>query len=637
MLHSLPSIASLALAALQLSSPTSAQQVTSYAPVNTTCPETLIREASSVSPEESAYLSSRAPQVQAALQSFLSRANISGLDVTSLFSSNTTIPRLAFATSGGGLRAMTVGGSIFNALDSRTVSGGLAGLLQSCQYMAGLSGGSWLIGSTAINNFASVPQLIASNWDIDNVFSAPQGGIINTVEYYTDLVEQVQAKNKEGYFTSITDYWGRVIGYHTLNSSTGDAAVQWSDIANTTAFMNFSMPFPLVVTDGRAPGMAIATANATVYEVNPYEFGSWDEQVFSFTPTRYLGSDVSDGRPVDGNTCVTGYDNVAFIMGTSSSLFNGALTEISGTSSSILTSVLSSVLTDIDEDDDDIAFYPNPFRGLSGVAQNISNSGNLTLTDGGMDNQNIPLWPLIQPQREVDVIFAVDASADTDYNWPNGSSLVQTYERVTGAGGISRTNESLSFPYIPTTETFVNLGLNRRVTFFGCNGTNGTRPGTVPPILIYIPNAPFSYYTNFSTYDGEYSSADVDGILNNGLDIVTNGNSSAMTTCIACAVIQRGLERGNITQPAACAQCFTEMCWNGTVDNTTPSEALLAPSLKLTQVLLGSGAASTASASASASTSATAKSSADGLIRGAYLGSIPLTLVATVVIGLFLV
>lgn len=119
-----------------------------------------------------------------------------------------------------------------------------------------------------------------------------------------------------------------------------------------------------------------------MYEFNPYEFGSWDEQVYSFTPTQYLGSNVNNGQPVDENICVTGYDNAGFTMGTSSSLFNAALTEISGTSSSILTSVLSRVLGEIDQSDNDIAYYPNPFRGLSTVALNISNSGNLTLTDG---------------------------------------------------------------------------------------------------------------------------------------------------------------------------------------------------------------------------------------------------------------
>lgn len=131
-----------------------------------------------------------------------------------------------------------------------------------------------------------------------------------------------------------------------------------------------------------------------------------------------------------------------------------------------------------------------------------------------MDNQNIPLWPLIQPERQVDIIFAVDASADTDYYWPNGSSLVQTYNRVTGAAGVARSNKSISFPYVPDTQTFVNLGLNLRPTFFGCNGSNGTLPGTAPPLIVYIPNAPYSYYSNFSTYNGEYSASDVNGILN---------------------------------------------------------------------------------------------------------------------------
>lgn len=119
---------------------------TSYTPINTTCPSTLIREASTISPQESAYLTSRAPQVQDALRTFLTSANISGLDLTTLLGNQSTIPRLAFAASGGGLRAMTVGGSVLNALDSRTQTGYLGGILQSCQYMAGLSGVDFLPG-----------------------------------------------------------------------------------------------------------------------------------------------------------------------------------------------------------------------------------------------------------------------------------------------------------------------------------------------------------------------------------------------------------------------------------------------------------------------------------------------------------
>lgn len=105
------------------------------------------------------------------------------------------------------------------------------------------------------------------------------------------------------------------------------------------------------------------------------------------------------------------------------------------------------------------------------------------------------------------------------------------------------------------------------------------------------------------------------------------------TTCMACAIIQRGLERGNITQPAACAQCFTDFCWNGTVDSTTPSTALLAPSLMGAQVISGTGAGSTTSASASASS--TAKSSARATFG---FSSVSLVAVAmSIVTGLLIV
>lgn len=505
---------------------------------------------------------------------------------------------------------MVFGGSIFNALDSRTTNGNLGGLLQSSQYMAGLSGGSWLITSSAINNFASVPQLVAQHWDIDNVFSAPQGGLINTVEYYRDVIESVKDKEDAGFYGTITDYWGRVISYHLLNSSTGLPDVTYADIVNQTSFQNHSMPFPIIIADGRAPGMLIASANATVYEFNPYEFGSWDQQVSAFTPTRSLGSNVFNGQPVVADVCISGFDNVGFSMGTSSSLFNGALTQINGSSSSILTTVLTNVLTRLSEEDNDIAFYPNPWRGLPNVAQNISNSGNLTLTDGGMDNQNIPFWPLIQPQREIDAIFAVDSSADTIYSWPNGSSLVTTYQRVVQEHGIERSQANLSFPYVPDTNTFVNLGLNLKPTFFGCNGSNGTLPGVPPPLVIYIPNAPYSYYSNFSTFDGSYSHADIVNTLNNGYNIVTGGNSTAMIDCIGCAVIQRALERGNITQPEVCRQCFIDMCWNGTLASETPSASALSGSgLKVSPILSGSGAASTAPGSISRNQTSTTSSS----------------------------
>lgn len=178
------------------------------------------------------------------------------------------------------------------------------------------------------------------------------------------------------------------------------------------------------------------------YTFSPWELGSEDPSVYGFAPLQYVGTNFSAGSPRT-NQCVTGFDNVGFVMGTSSSLFNAVLTTVNGTDttglfSSALQNALTGVLNAIGQADNDIADYPNPFYGWRNDTNRYSQDVQLTLVDGGEDLQNIPLHPLIQPNRHVDVIFAIDSSADTNSsfptqgtaaNWPDGASLVATYER----------------------------------------------------------------------------------------------------------------------------------------------------------------------------------------------------------------
>lgn len=107
--------------------------------------------------------------------------------------------------------------------------------------------------------------------------------------------------------------------------------------------------------------------------------------------------------------------------------------------------------------------------------------------DRGEDSRNLPLHPLIQPERGVDVVFAVNSSADTfeendDLNWPNGTALIATYQRspLLVANGTS-------FPQIPDANTFVNLGFNNRPTWFGCNQDDTESPSL---LIVYLLNAP---------------------------------------------------------------------------------------------------------------------------------------------------
>ena len=81
------------------------------------------------------------------------------------------------------------------------------------------------------------------------------------------------------------------------------------------------MPYPILVSLGREPNEYIMNFNSTVFELGPYEMGSWDPSLRSFMQTKYLGSSVDDGTA--SGKCINGFDNAGFLMGTSSSVFNG--------------------------------------------------------------------------------------------------------------------------------------------------------------------------------------------------------------------------------------------------------------------------------------------------------------------------
>ena len=266
-------------------------------------------------------------------------------------------------------------------------------------------------------------------------------------------------------------------------------------------------------------------------------------------------------------------------MGTSSSLFNQLTLNLDLSQvPSALRGLVNRTLTSLDDGENDIADYsPNPFYLYNPTGNSYNaNDKQLTLVDGGEDLQNIALNPLIQPNRHIDIIFAVDSSADVS-NWPNATALVATYER--SLGPISNGTE---FPSIPDQNTVVNLGLNTRPTFFGCNASNMTN-GLDVPLVVYIPNAPYVTYSNVSTFDLTTNNTFRDAIILNGYNVATQGNGTEdpeWPACVGCAILSRSLERTGTNVPGQCQQCFERYCWDGTVDSSPP-ESVYSPSLKL--------------------------------------------------------
>ena len=443
------------------------------------------------------------------MRDLLGRLNISGFDASSYINKNaqnaSALPNVAIALSGGGYRACLSGGGAVQAFDSReansTAPGHLGGLLQSATYLAGLSGGGWLVGSIYVNNFTTISALLddsgtaGSVWEFGNsIFEGPDKGglqVLDSAEYYTDIEHEVSAKKDAGFNTSVTDYWGRALSFQLVNASDGGASYTWSSIQLQDSFANASSPMPILVADGRNPGETLIPGNTTVYEFNPFEFGTWDPTNYAFVPLEFLGSNFSAGVLAHGEQCVRGFDNVGYVMGTSSSLFNQFLLNVNQSSiPQLAKNFVNDILGDFNDSNNDIAQYqPNPFYDYNTETSRVSQEQSLTLVDGGEDLQNIPLHPLIQPFRHVDVIFAVDSSADTDNYWPNGTSLVATYQRSLNGASPDGGNlaNGTSFPAVPDENTFVNLGLNTRPTFFGCNSSNTSSP---TPRIVYLPNPP---------------------------------------------------------------------------------------------------------------------------------------------------
>ncbi|KAJ5294194.1 hypothetical protein PENANT_c028G04385 [Penicillium antarcticum] len=559
-----------------------------YTPDNVTCPATRpsVRSAEKLSSNETSWLETRRNKTLSAMKDFFGHVTVGDFDVVGYLNDNannvSALPNVGIAVSGGGYRALMNGAGAVKAFDSRTenasTSGHLGGLLQSSTYIAGLSGGSWLLGSIYINNFTTIANLQTHKdgavWQFGNsILEGPDTGgiqLLDSASYYTDLIEAVNGKRDAGYDASLTDIWGRALSYQMFNASNGGIDYTWSSIADTKDFQDGNYPMPLVVADGRNPGERVIGSNSTVYEFNPWEFGTFDPTVFGFVPLQYLGSRFVGGSLASNETCVRGFDSAGFIIGTSSTLFNQFILQINTTSlPDFLKNVFTDILGKLDRADDDIASYdPNPFFHYNNDTSPYAGQEILDLVDGGEDLQNIPLHPLIQPERHVDVIFAIDSSADTTYYWPNGTALVATYERSLNSSGIGN---GTAFPSIPDQNTFVNLGLNTRPTFFGCDSSNLT--GTAP-IVVYIPNSPYSTYSNVSTFQLSTDDEQRDNIILNGYEVATMANSTRdgnWTTCVGCAILSRSFERTGTTLPDICNTCFDRYCWNGTVNSTEPN------------------------------------------------------------------
>ncbi|TVY30354.1 Lysophospholipase [Lachnellula hyalina] len=515
----------------------------SYVPISATCPsESLVRAASGLSTNEEAYRVSRKAVADEALKSWLAETN-------SEFNTD-ELPTIALSSSGGGDRALLSGAGVIQGLDARDSNVSTSGLFQALTYHSGLSGGAWLLTSFAGNNYPTISSLESNLWGLAIQDSLLDPELLGALIDYLTIADEVEAKESAGFETTLIDVYGRLLGYQLYGEPDGGAGLTLSSITGFSNFTSHAVPYPIITALGAKVWLGECTPgpNGTTYEFTPFEFGSWDSDVSAFTQTKYLGTSMKGGSPV--SSCTINYDNIGYIAGTSSDVFASELcTEISD--SSELVTELEKILVDVHEiaTSDQYATYRNPFyeyqssTQVPNSANNISAQQSLSLVDGGVALQNNPIFPLLQPARQIDVIIVNDNSADTSNNWPNGSEILTTY--------VQSFNHNLTrMPYIPPVATFIAEGLNTRATFFGCNDSSKVT-------IVYLPNADFTFSSNVPTAQLAYSKAEQADMIANGVQIVSQGEKAGWGTCLGCALMMKT----NQTLPDDCTACFADYCY----------------------------------------------------------------------------
>lgn len=457
-------------------------------------------------------------------------------------------------TSGGGYRSLLTGAGVIQGLDGRDSNVSTSGLFQALTYHAGLSGGAWLLSSLAGNNYPTVSSLKTSLWEdaFKNSLLFPNGIYFLLSDAY--ITSDVVSKEGAGFDTTLIDPWGRLLSYQLLKGTNGGVSTTLSSVASLSNFTSYAVPFPIITSLGVKTfnGECGPGPNATTYEFNPFEFGSWDSDVSAFTQTAYLGSNLTNGVPVGTTSCVKNYDNLGYVLGTSSNTFNElcAAIPVDGSIQSDLEEVLQAAHDFTSKDV--YAVYKNPFykysspSGQANPANLISAQAELNLIDGGESLQNNPIFPLLQPARGIDVILVNDNSADTSDNFPNGTEILTTY--------VQSLNHNLTrMPFIPSVDTFISQGLNKRATFFGCDAADKIT-------IVWIPNVNYTYASGVSTAKLQYEKAETNGMIANGLQVSVQGGESGWATCLGCAVMQK---TGG-TLPGDCEACFEKHCYYGT-------------------------------------------------------------------------
>ena len=404
---------------------------------------------------------------QAARKRYASRALARYLELPENEIHPDDVPTIAVCGSGGGLRALIAGSSSYLSIQE-------AGLLDCVTYTAGVSGSCWqqtLYHSTlARQSYHRLIDHLKKRLGVHIAFppaalqlltSAPTNKFL-----LSGLVEK--SKNDTGSDFGIVDIYGLLLAARLLVPR-GELEIDSQDLKLSNqrqhlrggahpmpiyTAVRHELPLEEVESDDKSDKVKKVQVKEKAkkeawfqwFEWSPYEF--WSEEIGAGVPTWSVGRKFEAGASVPRETGFEAPElRLPTLLGIWGSAFCATLSHYYKEIRPVLIGVagfkgIDDLITQRNEDlvkvhPFDPATIPNFAKGLRGhlpstCPESVLKASHLQLMDAGMSN-NLPIYPLLRPGRDVDILIAFDASADiqTD-NW---LKVADGYARQRGIKG----------------------------------------------------------------------------------------------------------------------------------------------------------------------------------------------------------
>ena len=377
------------------------------------------------------------------------------------------VPVIAMCGSGGGLRALVAGTGSYLAAQE-------AGLWDCVTYTAGVSGSCWLQtlyhSSITGRNFHRLVDHLKNRLGVHIAFPPAALNLLTTAPtnkyLLSGLVEKL--KGDPGADFGLVDIYGLLLAAR-LMVPRGELGVSDLDLKLSNQQANLldgAHPLPIyTAVRHEIPALDERNENAKEhplpekvmreakeeawfqwFEFTPYEF--FCEELNAGIPTWALGRHFHDGssQPSAENFPIPEL-RIPGLMGIWGSAFCASLSHYYKEIRPVVKGLagfsgIDSLIQGKNQDlvrvhPIDPAAIPNYVLGMkeklpASCPESIFRSNHLRLMDAGMSN-NLPIYPLIRPGRDVDIIVAFDASADIKReNW---LSVVDGYARQRGIKG----------------------------------------------------------------------------------------------------------------------------------------------------------------------------------------------------------